>query len=271
MTKPEFISAEMGTRVTAHALQVGDRINTMGFEGEALSAVPLAIKVGKAGVAVLFRYGVAVLIGLSPEDEAGFLAKLTPRIGGKFARFEEETAIVERANEPEDQVQVGGPIQLREMLPERLLVIADVLAKSVVLANDEREVARVFEVIEPFAKELADHGRTRRDRKAVLRLIGNALLVQQRVSGRVAIGEKPDALWERPDLERLYARLEDEYELNERVDTLNRKLAVVAEIANTLSDLIDTRRSLRLELIVIVLIALEIVGMLYQIYADRGH
>jgi uncharacterized Rmd1/YagE family protein len=271
MTKPEFISAEMGTRVTAHALQVGDRINTMGFEGEALSAVPLAIKVGKAGVAVLFRYGVAVLIGLSPEDEAGFLAKLTPRIGGKFARFEEETAIVERANEPEDQVQVGGPIQLREMLPERLLVIADVLAKSVVLANDEREVARVFEVIEPFAKELADHGRTRRDRKAVLRLIGNALLVQQRVSGRVAIGEKPDALWERPDLERLYARLEDEYELKERVDTLNRKLAVVAEIAHTLSDLIDTRRSLRLELIVIVLIALEIVGMLYQIYADRGH
>jgi uncharacterized Rmd1/YagE family protein len=271
MTKPEFISAEMGTRVTAHALQVGDRINTMGFEGEALSAVPLAIKVGKTGIAVLFRYGVAVLIGLSPEDETSFLAKLTPRIGGKLARFEEETAIIERANEPEDQVQVGGPIQLREMLPERLLVIADVLAKSVVLANDEREVAKVFEIIEPFAKELADHGRTRRDRKAVLRLIGNALLVQQRVSGRVAIGEKPDALWERPDLERLYARLEDEYELKERVDTLNRKLAVVAETANTLADIIDTRRSLRLELIVIVLIALEIVGMLYQIYADRGH
>jgi required for meiotic nuclear division protein 1 len=271
MTKPEFISAEMGKRVTAHALQVGDRINTMGFEGEALSAVPLAIKVGKAGIAVLFRYGVAVLIGLSLEDETGFLAKLTPRIGGKLARFEEETAIIERSNEAEEQVQAGGPIQLREMLPERLLVIADVLAKSVVLANDEREVAKVFEVIEPFAKELADRGQTRRDRKAVLRLIGNALLVQHRVSGRVAIGEKPDALWERPDLERLYARLEDEYELKERVDTLNRKLAVVAETANTLADIIDTRRSLRLELIVIVLIALEIVGMLYQIYADRGH
>ena len=44
MTKPEFISVEMGTRVTAHALHVGDRINTMGFEGEALSAVPLAVR-----------------------------------------------------------------------------------------------------------------------------------------------------------------------------------------------------------------------------------
>src|ERR1700722_17168475 len=271
MTKPEFISAEMGTRGTAHALHVGDRINTMGFEDEALSAVPLAIRAGKAGIAVLFRYGVAVLIGLSPEDEIAFLEKLKPRIGGKLARFEEETAVVALASEAEDQVQAGGPIQLRDMSPERLLVIADVLAKSVVLADDEREVAKVFEIIEPFAKELADHGRTRRDRKGVLRLIGNALLVQQRVSGRVAIGEKPDALWERPDLERLYARLEDEYELKERVEPPNPKRAGGAETPNTLPDIIDPRRSLRLELIVVVLIAFEIVVTFYQIYTGRGH
>jgi uncharacterized Rmd1/YagE family protein len=270
-TKPEIIPAEIGTRLTAHALHVGDRINTMGFEGEVLSAVPLAIRVGKTGVAVLFRYGVAVLIGLSPEDEGGFLETLKPRIGGKLERFEEETVIVALSTETEDQVQAGGPIQLRDMSPERLLVIGDVLAKSVVLAHDEREVARVFEIIEPFAKELADHGRTRRSRKGMLKLLGNALLVQHRVSGRVAVAEKPDALWNRPDLERLYARLEDEYELKERVDALNRKLAVVAETANTLADIIDTRRSLRLELIVVVLIALEIVVTFYQIYAARGH
>jgi uncharacterized Rmd1/YagE family protein len=271
MTKPEFISAELGTRVTAHALHIGDRINTMGFEGEALSALPLAIRVGKTGVAVLFRYGVAVLIGLSPQDETGFLAKLTPRIGGKLDRVEEEAAIVAVTSETENQVQAGGPIQLRDMSLEKLLVIADVLAKSVVLANDEREVAKVFEIIEPFAKELADYGRTRRDRKAMLKLLGNALLVQHRVSGRVAVAEKPDALWDRPDLERLYARLEDEYELKERVDALNRKLAVVAETANTLADIIDTRRSLRLEIIIVILIAFEIVVTFYQIYAGKGH
>jgi uncharacterized Rmd1/YagE family protein len=271
MTKPELVSIDKGMRLTAHALHVGDRINTMGFEGDALSAVPLAIRVGKSGIAVLFRYGVAVLIGLSSEDERLFLEKLKPRIGGQLARFEEETAVVTLSDEKEDQVPAGGPVQLRDMSPERLLVIADVLAKSVVLAHDERDVAKVFEIIEPFAKELADHGRTRRDRKGVLQLIGSALLVQHRVSGRVAIGEKPDALWDRPDLERLYARLEDEYELKERVDMLNRKLAVVAETANTLADIIDTRRSLRLELIVVMLIALEIVATLYQIFAAKGH
>ena len=271
VSTPADFSAEMGTRVTAHALYVGDRINTVGFEGEVLSALPLAIRIGEAGVAVLFRYGVAVLIGLSPEDEANFLEALKPRIGGQLVRFEEETAIVTIASETEDQVQAGGPLQLRDMSPDRLLVVADVLAKSVVLAHDEREVAKVFEIIEPFAKELADHGRTRRNRKGMLKLLGNALLVQHRVSGRVAVAEKPDVLWDRPDLERLYARLEDEYELKERVDALNRKLAVVAETANTLADIIDTRRSLHLELIIVVLIAVEIIVTFYQIYAAGGH
>ena len=271
MSKSEFISAEIGTRITAHALHVGDRINTIGFEAEALSAIPLAIRAGKTGVAVLFRYGVVVLIGLTAEEETGFLDSLRARIDGKLPRREEEAAVLSFAGEAEDQVPSGGPIQLRDMSPERLLVIADVLAKSVVLAHDEREVAKVFEIIEPFAKELADHGRTRRNRKELMQLIGNALLVQHRVSGRVAIGEKPDALWERPDLERLYARLEDEYELKERVETLNRKLEVVSETADTLADIIDTRRTLRLELIIVALIAFEVVITVYQLFAGKAH
>src|ERR1700753_2789275 len=255
---PTPLANRVGRRVTAHALHVGDRINTTGFEGDALSAVPLAVRVGKAGVAVLFRYGVVVLINLSPEEEVTLLERLSPRLDGRLTLFEEETATAELSSEIEDQVQAGGPVQLRDMSPERLLVIADVLAKSVVLAHDEREAAQVLEIIEPFAKELADHGRTWRNRKGILQLIGNALLVQHRVSGRVAVAEKPDALWDRPDLERLYARLEDEDELIERAGILDRKLNLIGETARVITDLMDTERSLRLEIIVVVLIFLEI-------------
>ena len=101
--------------------------------------------------------------------------------------------------------------------------------------------------------------------------MGNALLVQHRLSGRVAVGEKPDVLWDRPDLERLYARLEDEYELSERAETLNRKLEVIADTASRLADIVDTKRSLRLEIIVVFLIAFEIVVTFYEIYARNGH
>jgi required for meiotic nuclear division protein 1 len=258
-------------QVTAHALQIGDRINTAGFGEQVLSGAPLAVRVGANGLAVLFRYGAVVLIGLSAEEETGFLERLGDRTFGKIAPPEEEWANIQVAKEAEEPIPVGGPILVRELSLERLLLVSDALAKSVVLGRDEREVTNVFDTIEPFAHELAKFGKTSRNRTSLLKLLGNALLVQHRVSGRVAVGEKPDVLWDRPDLERLYARLHDEYELGERVETLNRKLTVIADTANTLADIIDTKRSLRLEVIVVFLIAFEIVITFYEIYARNGH
>jgi uncharacterized Rmd1/YagE family protein len=258
-------------QLTAHALQIGDRINTAGFEGQVLSSAPLAVRVGSAGLAVLFRYGVAVFIGLSADQEAEFLERLHARTFGKISPAEEEWAKIQVANEADETIPVGGPVLVREFSLERLLVVADALAKSVVLGHDERQVTNVFDTIEPFAQELAKFGKTSRDRTDLLKLVGNALLVQHRISGRVAAGEKPDVLWDRPDLERLYARLEDEYELSERVETLNRKLSVISDTAITLSDIIDTKRSLRLEIIVVFLIAFEIVITFYEIFSRGGH
>ncbi|WP_407158687.1 RMD1 family protein [Bradyrhizobium sp. STM 3557] len=256
--------------LNAHALQLADRINTAGFEGNVLSATPLAVRIGETGMAVVFRYGVVVFMGLSPQEESAFLDRLRPRLFGVISPHEEETAKIQLAREAEE-IPVGGPVLVREFSLERLLIVADALAKSVVLGRGEREIAGVFDIIDPFARELAKFGRTSKSRTAMLKLLGEALLVQHRVSGRVAVGEKPDALWDRPDLERLYARLEDEYELSERVETLNRKLAVIAETATTLADIIDTKRSLRLEIIVVILIAVEVVVAAYDIYVRGGH
>jgi uncharacterized Rmd1/YagE family protein len=84
-------------------------------------------------------------------------------------------------------------------------------------------------------------------------------------SGRVAVEEKPDVLWDRPDLERLYARLEDEYELKERAETLKRKLDTIVETARTLTDMIDANRATRLEVTVVILIMAEILLTLAEI------
>ena len=259
------------TQANIHALQIGDRINTAGFEGEILSSTPLAVRVGRQGLAVVFRYGVVVFLGLTADQEAEFLERLSGRTAGKITPREEEWAKVQVAREGEEPIPVGGPIHVREMSLERLLVVSDALAKSVVLGRDEREVANVFDTIEPFARELATSGQSSRSRTNLLKLLGNSLLVQHRVSGRVAVDEKPDVLWDRPDLERLYARLEDEYELSERVEILEHKLEVISDTATTLADIIDAKRSLRLELIVVFLIAFEIVITFWEIFTRNGH
>src|SRR3569833_12052 len=215
------------------AVMPGERINPSGLElGAVVSSTPAAFRV-HAGLAVVFRYGVVVLIGLLPSEEKVVIDTLKPRVTGELSPIEEEIAQAQLCNdESAKAIQPGGPISHTKFSDDRLLLIADALAKSTSLARDERRVAAVFDVIEPFTRKLAEHGRTPRRRTGILQLIGNALLVQQRVAGRVAVAEKPDVLWEKPQLDRLYARLEDEYELQERLVTLERKVAAISDTAN---------------------------------------
>ena len=57
----------------------------------------------------------------------------------------------------------------------------------------------------------------------------------------------------------------NEYELKERAEALSRKLTVIADTAEILTDTIDTRRSLRLEIIIVISIAVELAIAGYQV------
>jgi len=246
---------------------LGDRIDTTGLEShEVLSTTPLAFRIEGGSFAVFFRYGVVVLFGMTPQQEDEILRSIEGRVIGRLGRHEEELAQIEIASDKDEQITPAGTISLKVLLPEQVLIIADALATNLILAHDERNVSAVFDAIEPLARDLAEHGRTPGGRRTILKHIGNALLVQQRMSGLVAVTEKPDVLWERPDLERFYARLEDEYELRERADLLTRKLTVISDTGRALADIIDTERSLRLERIIIALILLEVIFTVYQMF-----
>src|SRR5262245_44984387 len=254
-------------KVTARALLLGERIDLAGLErSDVISRTPLAFAVGRDGYAVLFRYGAVVLVGLSLVEEDELIRGLRPRISGPFARPEDETVPIEIAPDRDDQIAPGGPISVRDLAPPRLLVIADALAKNVALSRDEREVSKVIEVIEPFAATLARTGRSPSNRREILRTIGQSLLVHHRMSGRVEIEEKPDILWDLPEFDRLYGRLADEYELKERANALSRKLSVIDETARALTDIIDTERSVRLEITIVVLIVVEVLVAFYDIF-----
>jgi uncharacterized Rmd1/YagE family protein len=208
------------------------------------------------GYVVVFRYGAVVLIGLQDAEEKSVLDEIRPE---KANPPEEERFAIELRPDQEEGLATNGGIQLKELTAAHVLVLADILAKSVALARYERETASVFDTIEPAAAALAVSGRIPKDRKALLQLIGSALLAQHRVSGRIAFAEKPEILWEHPELERFYARLEDEFEIVERGTLLNGKMTVLASVAETFTDMMDTARSARLELLIVILIVAELI------------
>jgi uncharacterized Rmd1/YagE family protein len=241
----------------AHAVLLGDRLTIdRSVQSDVISTAPFAFRKA-GGYVVMFRYGAAVLIGLSPEEETAAIRLISPDAKGTVV--EEERVAFEVVPDAEDGPTAAGILHLKSLDPARALVIADILAKSVALARYEKEIASVFDTIEPAANTLATSGRIPKARRALLQLIGSALLAQHRVSGRIAFAEKPDVLWDHTELERFYSRLEDEYEIIERGTLLNGKTAVIASAAETFTDMVDTARSTRLELLIVILILAELV------------
>jgi required for meiotic nuclear division protein 1 len=243
---------------SARAVLLGDRlVLDRSAQSRVVSTAPFSFRKGE-GYVVAFRYGAAVLVGLTPDEEEESLSHLAGQAAPQAAWEEERIGLV-LAPGPDEGLTAAGVLQLRELTSAHVLVLADILGKSVALAHYEKEIASVFDTIEPAASMLATSGRIPSGRKALLQLVGSALLTQHRVSGRIAFAEKPDILWEHPELERFYARLEDEYEILERGTLLNGKMNVITSAAQTFTDMMDTARSARLELLIVILILAELV------------
>jgi len=251
--------------INVRALQLGERIEVKGLErDDAFSSSPLAFHTARDGMAVLFKSGAAVFIGMTPIEEEELIRGLQPRIVAPLAERETESVRLLVKPEEDDLVPTAGALQIKAADRDRLLLVAEAMAMSVALAYDERRIAVAFERIDAVAQTLKQRRLPASPRGTLLEQIGQALALQQRLAGRVDLDEKPDVLWDHPELERFWARLVDEYDLPQRGRAIARKLDVIRGTADTITDLMATRTSHRLEWYIIALIGLEIVLGLYD-------
>ncbi len=252
--------------VTSRALFLGERLNLRALEKtDYLATLPLVVAAGDQGCAALFRYGAVVLFGLSPVEEATFLAQLQSLVMGPFESPETEEAVLRIDSGITGKVE-NGVIWMPEFTTDHVQIVADILAKSAVLAHYETGTGKVFDQIEPFAVSLQNETGNERQGKELLRQLGRSLSIQHKIVGRVEIVDKPELLWDAPGLERLYLRLEDEYEIRERHLALERKLQLISRTAETVLDLLQHNTTLRVEWYVVVLIVIEILLSLYDLF-----
>jgi uncharacterized Rmd1/YagE family protein len=265
---PPAIRAEWMLR----AVLVGERIDTRGLGAAAgATTTPVILQPAEGGIAFVFRYGVVVLAGFDAAAEWRMLDSVRGRIVAPEDTPTTEEVLVVLNGEDNDPLAASGALVLRDATMEHLQIVANVLSKSVVLAHQEIAVAAALDRIEPFVSQLRDRGGVVTKGAALLRQIGHVLWAMQRMAVRVEAEDKPDLLWDHPQLERLYARLADEYEIVERSRALGRKLTLINESVTSLLQVVDTRRAVRLEWAVILLIAFEIVLSLYELFIRRTH
>jgi len=245
---------------------IGARLDLRNWpEADTLARAPLTTRLAGGGVAVLFRYGVVVLLDVPAEGERALRERLAQLTEHRYRSAEAEELEV-RIDPARPEGLQEGALVLQSAGLERLQLVAEALSKSLLLGHYETRLGADFDKIEPLALELERRGRIRGGTLEHLKRIGALLLIEHRMVGRAQIGDKPELLWDHPRLEGLNALLEDEFEIHERLAALDRKLELAARTERTLVDLIQARHALRVEWYIVGLIAFEILLSLYAMW-----
>ncbi|OPZ79310.1 MAG: hypothetical protein BWY78_00118 [Alphaproteobacteria bacterium ADurb.Bin438] len=244
---------------------LGDRIDLKGLENrfEAVAFAPLTFEINDNGYVVLFKYGVIVTFNLDEISQTEFISSISHLILGKYENvLSEETNVDICDSDKDDLITKDGDIILNGFDILKFQLIANVLSEATVLDYYEAKAANVIDVIEPMVNMLSEKGKISVSGKSLSKLIADVMLTYTKLVARVGVGEKPDALWDFPYMDRFYARLVEEYELLYRDKALTRRLELMSDTVETLLGVDQHKYSSRLEWYIILLIVAEVVIML---------
>lgn len=251
----------------AKAWALGSRLDLRRLSDDNLVAVgPNTYGLGAGRFLAVFRYGAVVCFGLSEEEQAERIARLTSFVSDSFERPEVEELEIRVDPNGRERFERNGTLVLNSVEVSKVQVVAHVLAKSTVLSHYESQVTKAFTRVEKRSR-VPDRGTNRRRARHLVEEIRAALAIRVQTVGRVETTEKPELLWEEPHLEHLYELIAGEFELRDRDVALTRKLEIVSESAATSLELIQTSQSLRVEWYIVILIVVEIVLIVYDLFA----
>lgn len=146
--------------LVAHALLLAERLDTRGLErrGPLLPGILALGELPGGGVAFAFRWGALVTVGASLEQARALGAQLCRNLDDTLKAPTHETALIrigpDDTGAEEEGVDEDGVVRLRDGSPPRLALVAEALAKSAALAQQETMLARTLDRLEPDRKSV---------------------------------------------------------------------------------------------------------------------
>ncbi len=137
--------------------------------------------------------------------------------------------------------------------------ISHALAQSVKLNILEASVTKLIEKTTPLQKELASEGSVSLSKKEISKQIGVLFNERYSINMHSDILDVPEFFWRRPSYEPLYTMTTEFQDIQVRQNIMHHRLDMINDLYTMLSDELNYRHSTRLEVIIIVLIAIEVV------------
>lgn len=219
----------------------------------------LAVVHPSGGTIFIYPFGAMVFHNLPADVRDAELERLRKARPGLTTTkvIDEEFAVREDAGARPD-VQ-GGVLTLDRMTFERASVVALTAAQSAAMEYYDRIVDELFVQTDKVVDRLEKQGTVPLRTRPLHRFVGAAIGTRNEVLSVLHLLDKPDALWDDPGADNIYAQLRAEFDLTDRYQALELKLRSVQEALELIIDVARDRRLVFLEASIVALILFDIV------------
>ena len=269
----------MAAKLSIYAYYIKNSLNLTQIEQNSpvLSIFSLARKernllvftAGENQYLCVYAFGVVTVCGIEDKTRIGELLKLLSYgedlEEGQDPKIQPEDYAIAVDKEASESVEFDH-VKLKTLTLEKFLLLSHVMAQSVAIDFVERRITDTQQALENIHSSLASHGKlVGTNTRSILKTVGMSGKMVYFMVTRLSLLDKPDITWEDKDAEVLFLNLRKMFELDDRFEALRFKLEFIKDSSETLMDIIGARRAQVLEIIIIVLIAIEIIFALIGI------
>lgn len=229
------------------------------------SSTKLVYQEGETGYFFIYRFGSVVFFNIEPARQTAIIEKIRTIIGAKEALVTSEELVVDVQKDGKNEV-LFERVVLDRLSFERIDVLSLVLAQSTALEYFELTVDDLLKNSGRITSDLRDKGRMRMGERKINKFIGQCMLAKQDMVSTMYLLDTPDEVWNNEILDNLYREASDMFELKERYRTVDHKLKMMQDILEIIADLVKNRRATMLELTIILLILVEVILFVYELW-----
>jgi len=220
------------------------------------------------GEIFLFEYGTVVFWSMTEPQERRFLSSLK--------RFEVEKLASEEVQMEDLNFYYANYSRIyNDVITLRKgssymtkLSLSHALSQSVKISLFEELISSTIEETKDIPEVISETGKIGMPHKEIMQKIGQLFLLRTNINSVGSVLDSPEVFWSYPDLQPLYDAARSYLEIPQRINLLNTRVEVLQDLLQLLKESVSSKHAERLEQIVIVLIAIEIVLGIITILVD---
>jgi len=223
---------------------------------------------GKPAWIVAYDFGAVAFIGIDDVTRETVMAAILKRIGPEPHPPLAEQAIIEVSDAEKPGMRFDRVV-VKEVNRRLAEVVALVVAQSAAMEYYEEDVDLVLARLKDVSENLAQTGKLTMGTRELLKFIGSGMSTHNQVVFTLSLLDTPQLAWEDETLDRIYRDLRTQFEIADRFRALDLKLRMIQDNFELFVELTQERRSYRLEVAVAVLVAVEVVLFVYEIFVHH--